>query len=572
MSPRPLDLANIIAIFHHALYVTSILWVGGIALISLVLLMGSRRIFTFNLSRDRVTEPRSRTYLRWSFGALWLIDGILQFQPSMPLGLANNVIAPAAGGAPSWLRSVMLHGVSLWNSHPVTLAVGVAWFQIGLGLVLLVASGRTSRVVGAVSALWAGLIWVVGNAAGGIFISAASVLFGWPGASLFYVFAGVAIALDDRRFLDLFSRFTLRTLGGLLVAAAILQSLPSAQFWHGGPTNALATMSRYMTAVAQPHWLANVVRQVGSVAATMGGGFNIVILLWLMVSAIGLWFTFQRGWHWPVWTLVAGALFFWVVAEDTALFGGVATDVNSLVPLAALAWCAMPREEAEARARRLPREMTSAVSAVVATFALSMLIFAAVSMGLATSASAENTLFLAKNGPASSANLPATPFTLTDQHNHTYTLGEHRGRVTLLTFLDPHCWTDCPLLANQLASLRSQLAWNVKLDIVAVAADPYHESLADVRLFMARHGLNGVSDFYFVTGPLAKVSTVWRDFGVSVSMKRSDKMSIHSDLMFILSSQGRIHWIVPDDPIASSSGTSSAVSELKALLAFEGVR
>jgi len=571
MSPRPLDLANIIAIFHHALYVTSILWVGGIALVLLVLLIGNRRIFTFNLSRDRAVEPRSRTYLRWSFGTLWLFDGILQFQPSMPLGLANNVIAPAAGGAPSWLRSVMLHGVSLWNSHPVTLAVGVAWFQVGLGLVLLVANGRTSRVVGAVSALWAGLIWAVGNAAGGIFISGASILFGWPGASLFYVVAGAALALEDQRFLDLFSRITLRALAGLLAVAAILQSLPSAQFWHGGPNNALAAMTRYMTAVAQPHWLATMVRQVGSVAATMGGGFNVVVLLWLVVSVFGLWFTFQRGWHWPVWTLVVGALFFWVVAEDTALFGGVATDVNSLVPLAALAWCAMPREEAVVRTRRLAREMTGAVTAVVATFASAMLIFATVSMGLATSASAENTLFLAQNGPASSANLPAKVFTLTDQHHHAYTLGEHRGRVTLLTFLDPHCWTDCPLLANQLASVRSQLAWNTKLDIVAVAADPYHESLADVRLFMARHGLNNVRGLYFVTGPLAKVSAVWRDFGVSVSMKRTAKMSIHSDLMFIISREGRIHWIVPDDPIASVSGTSSAVSELRALLALEGV-
>ncbi len=571
MSPRTLDLANIIAIFHHALYVTSILWVGGVALVLLVLLIGKRRIFTFNLSRGPALEPRSRTYLRWSFGALWLIDGILQFQPSMPLGLANNVIAPSAGAAPSWLRSVMLHGVSLWNSHPVTLAVGVAWFQVGLGLVLLVANGRTSRVVGAVSALWAGLIWLVGNAAGGVFISGASVLFGWPGASLFYVVAGTALALDDRHFLDLFSRVTLRALAGMLAVAAILQSLPSAQFWHGGPTNALAAMTRYMTAVAQPHWLAATVRQVGSVAATMGGGFNIVILLWLVLSACGLWFTFQRGWHWPVWTLVVGALFFWIVAEDIALFGGVATDVNSLVPLAALDWCAMPREQAVVRTRRLPREITGAVTAVIATFASSMLIFASVSMGLATSASAENTLFLAQNGPASSANLPAKPFALTDQHNHAYSLGEHRGRVTLLTFLDPHCWTDCPLLANQLALVRSQLAWNAKLDIVAVAADPYHESLADVRRFMARHGLDAVRNFYFVTGPLAKVSAVWRDFGVSVSMQRSARMSIHSDLMFIISREGRIHWIVPDDPIASASGTSSAVSELRALLALEGV-
>ncbi|MBW4077831.1 MAG: hypothetical protein HIU84_04835 [Acidobacteria bacterium] len=571
MSQRPLNLANIIAIFHHALYVTSILWVGGIAVVLLAVLMSTRRIFAFNLAPEDDLEPRSRTYLRWSFGALWLIDGILQFQPSMPLGLANNIVAPATVGTPSWLHSLMLHGISVWNSHPITLAVGVAWFQVGLGLVILVARGRTSRIVGLVSASWAGLIWLVGNGAGGIFIAGASLLFGWPGASLFYVIAGMALSLDRRRFSDLFSRITLRTLSILLVIAALLQSLPSTQFWHGGPTNALTAMTRYMTAVAQPHWLAAIVRSGGSIAATMGGGFNIVIILWLLVSALGLWMARVRSWHWPAWTLIVGAVIFWVIAEDTAIFGGVATDVNSLIPLALLTWCASPREESALGHRRLPREMTSATSAVVATFASSMLIFAAVSMGLATSASAENTLFLAQNGPASAVDLPAKSFTLIDQYNHRFTLGEHRGRVTLLTFLDPHCWTDCPLLANQLAQLRSQLAWNAKIDIVAVAADPYHESLADVRLFMHRHGLNDVKNFYFVTGPLSKVSAVWRNFGVSVSMKRTDKMSIHSDLMFIITPTRRTHWIVPDDPIASVSGTSSAVSELKALLSLEGI-
>jgi len=571
MSPRPLSLANIIAIFHHELYVTSILWVGAIAVVLLVVLMSTRRIFLFNLAPDDDLEPCSRTFLRWSFGALWLIDGILQFQPSMPLGLANNVVAPAAVGTPSWLHSLMLHGISVWNSHPITLAVGVAWFQVGLGLVILVARGRTSRVAGIISAAWAALIWLIGNGAGGVFISGASLLFGWPGASLFYVAAGAALSLDRGRFLTLFSKVTLRAISVLLIIAALLQSLPSTQFWHGGPTNALSEMTRYMTSVAQPHLLATIVRGGGSVAAAMGGGFNIVIILWLLVSAVGLWMSRERAWRWPSWTLITGAVLFWVIAQDTALFGGVATDVNSLIPLALLTWCASPREERAPLQRRLPREMTSATSAVVATFASSMLLFAAVSMGLATSASAENTLFLAQNGPASAVDLPAKTFTLIDQHDRTFTLGEHRGRVTLLTFLDPHCWTDCPLLANQLAQLRSQLAWNAKLDIVAVAADPYHESVADVRLFMQRHGLDNVRNFHFVTGPLTKVSAVWRNYGVSVSMKRTAKMSIHSDLMFVITPAHRIHWIVPDDPIASASGTSSAVSELKALLALQGV-
>lgn len=171
MTQHPLNLTNIIATFHHALFVSSVLWVGGIAFLFLVAVMATRRIFSFNLSREGMDEPRARTYLRWTFGALWLIDGVLQFQAAMPLGLANNVVAPMAASTPSWLHSLMFHGIAVWNSHPITLAVGTAWLQIGIGLVLLVSNGRTGRWMGGVSALWAGLIWLIGNGAGGIFIS-----------------------------------------------------------------------------------------------------------------------------------------------------------------------------------------------------------------------------------------------------------------------------------------------------------------------------------------------------------------------------------------------------------------
>jgi cytochrome oxidase Cu insertion factor (SCO1/SenC/PrrC family) len=357
-----------------------------------------------------------------------------------------------------------------------------------------------------------------------------------------------------------------------LVIGALLQCLPAAEFWHGGSTNALTAMTKYMTAIAQPHWLTTLVRHVGKISSAMGGGFNIVIILWLLICAAGLWESTKRGWRWPVRTLIVGAIFFWIVAEDMAIYGGLATDLNSLVPLATLAWCAMPgRGQGVRQVRLLPREMTSSAGAVVATFGAAMLAFSIVSMSVASLAGAENTLFLAQNGPASELNVKAKVFTLTDQHNKPYTLGEHSGRTTLLTFLDPHCWTDCPLLANQLAHVRSELGANVKLDIVAVAADPYHEKLSDVRKFMREHHLYGVKNFYFVTGPLHKTSAVWSDFGESVTMKPTDKMSIHSDLMFIITSNGTLRWVIPDDPIGTAAGTASAVTELKTLLALEGI-
>src|SRR5579872_6959510 len=200
-----------------------------------------------------------------------------------------------------------------------------------------------------------------------------------------------------------------------------------------------------------------------------------------------------------------------------------------------------------------------------------MVLFSVVSMGVATASSTETTMFVAQNGPVSSADVTAPPFSLTDQYNATYRLGEHPGRVTIVSFLDPRCYTDCPLIAAQLKQVRSQLDRNAKLDIVAIAIDPYHEKLRDLRTFIAQHQLGTLKDFYYLTGPLKAMRAVWSAYGIGVSMKHTDIMSVHSDFMFIVTARGQLRWIIPDDPIYSSFGTASAASELRGLLAGQGI-
>jgi cytochrome oxidase Cu insertion factor (SCO1/SenC/PrrC family) len=563
----------VVALFHHSVYVTSVYWIIGIATLLLfgVILLG--RINNFNLSSAGLSEPRARTFLRLAFGIIWLFDGILQFQPQMPLGLANNVVEPAIAGAPSWLHPIMYSAIHLWNGHPIALATGTAWIQIGIGLTLIAANAGLSRVAAVVAAGWAGLIWLIGNGAGGAFASGSSILFGWPGATLFYFIAAVWIAVSPRFFVRWFSIVTLRVVAVLLGIAVVLQCLPNAEFWHGGNTNALAAMTRTMTQTAQPHGLAWLVRHIGDLAGTLGGGFNVVVILWLATCAVGLYYASSHAVNWPIVTLAVGCVFFWVAGEDVAIFGGVGTDINSLIPLAVLTWCAKPAlRTAPPVVRRLPEELRSSTGAVVATFASSMLLFSIVSMGVASVSAAEPALFLAQNGSVTGINESASTFTLTDQHDHPYTLGEHTGRYTLLTFLDPVCWTDCPLLAAQLKDVRSALGTSAKIDVVAVAANPDHQTLANVRHFIAIHQMEHVPNFYFVTGKPAATARVWRAYGIGVTNEPGIAMSVHSDFMFIINPSGRIRWIVPDDPLSGVAGQESTEGELLSLLAKSGLR
>lgn len=561
-----------VAAFHHSAYQVALYWIIAVAVVALVVAALTGRIGSFNLSAAGLGEPRARTVLRVGFGVLWLIDGLLQFQPGMPLGLANDVVQPAVAGAPTFFRPVLRHAITLWNLHPIALATGVAWLQVGIALALLSSNGRLGRVAGAVSAGWALGVFAVGNGLGGVFAPGASILFGWPSAAFFYLVAGVWLALSPAYFARRFSAVTTRLVAAVLVVGALLQVLPSAGFWRGGDANALTQMSRSMTSIAQPHALAWVVRHVGVLAGTMGGGFNVVVLLWLLVTAGGLWWAVRRPTTWPYVTLFVGAVFFWVSSEDLAVFGGVGTDVNSMLPMAFLAWCARPALAArEPYPRRSPRELRSNSGSVVAAFAAAMVLVSATSMAVAAFSPAESTLFLAANGSVGSEHVRETPFTLTDQHGRPYTLGEHRGRYTILAFLDPVCWTDCPLIANQLAQVRAALGPGAPVDVVAVAANPEHQTLANVRHFIAIHHLASVPDFYFVTGPVAKTRPVWNAYGIGVSNEPGFAMSIHADYLFVIDPHGYVRWLVPDDPGRGGAQTTSTVQELLGLLAQVGL-
>ena len=575
MSQRSIDLTNpfVVALFRHTSLVTMTIWIGVVAVVILIAAAVLGGIARFNLSNLGLNEPRSRAHLRVGFGVFWVIDGLLQFQASMPLGLANDVVAPMSRNTPSALRTVIGHAVNLWNGHPITLASGVAWLQIGLGVLLLVSNGVTGRVAAAVSALWAAIVWLVGDGAGGLFVHGATILFAWPGAALIYAYVGAWLALDPERFGRSFGLVTRRSMAVVLGLGAVEQALPAAGFWHGGPTNALSEMASYMAAIAQPRWLAAIVRGAGSLAATMGGGLNVVILLWLVVSAVGLWFSRATARRWPVISVIAGCLVLWVVAQDTALFGGLSTDLNTMPALAMVLWCASPsKSDVPVTPRGLSRDLLSSTGSVVAAFAAAMVLVASVAMGAATLSGVETTLFLADNGPVTAVNAPAKPFTLTDQFAHRYTLGEHRGRLTLLTFLDPNCLSGCVSLASQIAQVRQGLVDTAKLDIVAVASDPYHESLSDVRHYIDEKGLARVTDFYFLTGSQAALRSVWRAYGISVVMGATDQTSVHTNVVFLVAANDRLHWIIPDNPVSSGPGTASAVAQLRHLLAYEGIK
>ena len=209
-------------------------------------------------------EPVARRWLRITFGVIWVFDGFLQGQVSMPLGMAPQVIEPAAASSPGWVQHLDNAMATIWSYHPVNAPAAAVWIQVGLGAWLLVAPrGTWSRLGGVATVGWGLTVWMFGEAFGQIFAPGQSWMFGLPGAVLFYCAAGALLALPEGSWSTArFGRWILRAMGLFWVGMALLQAWPGRGFWQGQPNRhatagAVTIMARQMAATPQPHLLSS---------------------------------------------------------------------------------------------------------------------------------------------------------------------------------------------------------------------------------------------------------------------------------------------------------------------------
>ena len=284
------------------------------------------------------SEPAARRVLRLGFGVLWIVDGLLQAQPSLVAGLGSKVIVPAAAASPGWVRGLAGWAGAAWSAHPVQAGTAAVWIQVGLGIWMVSAArGRWSRLAGLAGAVWGLAIWACGEAFGGVFAPGLSVLTGAPGAALFYCAAGVLVALPDRSWATAaLGRRLLAGLGTFLIAMAVLQAWPGRGFWrgtaYGGPGSVSAAVSR-MAAAPQPAPLVRLLN--GFASLTAGHGFGVNALAVAALAGIGLCLlSGRRALLGPaVAAAVAFCLADWVLVQDLGVLGGLGTDPNSMIPL-----------------------------------------------------------------------------------------------------------------------------------------------------------------------------------------------------------------------------------------------
>jgi len=590
----------IVAAFHSAL-----LRQGALIFVLLVVLFVAWNVFcswqyrhvsapgttTDPSSTPLRSEPQARRFLRISFGLLWLFDGLLQLQSNMPLDLPGNVLRPSASTSPGWVQSLVNFAADTWTRHPTAAAASAVWIQLGIGALLLVAPrGRWSRFAGASSVAWGMVVWIFGEAFGGIFAPGLTILFGAPGAVLFYVIAGVLVALPERAWDGRkLGEIVTGSLGIFFLVMAALQAWPGRGFWHGSVHNqpgTLVGMVRDMASASQPHALSSTASWFASLDQAHGWIVNFVVVV--LLAGVGLALIVGGRFLRPgVYVFAGFALCVWVVVQDLGVWGGTGTDPNSMVPLLLLviggylAWRPEPVDaettlpqtsfdaesrsdgvEAGGRWRQMSPRYSGRLAATIGA-ATVILIGAAPMVEASTSSSADPLLIESVNGPPALANGVAPAFHLIDQRGHPVSLADLRGYTVALTFLDPVCTTDCPVIAQQMREANQMLgSAGSKVRFVSIVANPTYNAVSTVAAFNRQEGLNTMSNWLFLTGPLPSLRQVWRAYGEEVQNAPAGGMAVHADIVYVIDAKGVTRRAMTADPGDGSADHQSFASLL----------
>jgi cytochrome oxidase Cu insertion factor (SCO1/SenC/PrrC family) len=556
--------------------------------------------------RPAAAEPAARRFLRISFGVLWIIDGLLQAQPQMAAGLPSQVIQPAATAGPLWVQDVANWGGSIWSFHPVQAAAATVWIQAGIGLWMIMApSGWWSRFAGLGGAAWGLIVWVFGEAFGGIFAPGLSWLNGAPGSVTLYIVAGVLIALpgtawDGRRL----GRWLLGGIGLFWAGMAVLQAWPGRGYWQGGEDGTLVAMIDSMAGLNQPRPQSAMINGIGNFTSTHAVWVNLIAVVGLAASGLALaaGVTLLRDrpivLRVAVPASIAFCLLAWVTIQDFGVPGGLGTDPNSMPPWALLVWAgyraaSVPSYSERSHPQLAPAKLAGqtqpgtgsfgtagprlepiraalsrTMAAATARTVTSVGAFAAVLVGVvpmafsAANPNADPLIARAIAGPSMTVDRAAPDFQLVSQAGQPVTLASLRGKVTLLTFLDPKCTTDCPVVSELRAAGTLLGSSDAKVQLVAIAANPLYFSLSYTRALDAKEGLGAVPNWLFLTGSKTQLETAWGRYGIFVSHMEPGAASVMDDLVFVIDADGRIREEIRDNPGPGTISTRSSFAVL----------
>jgi cytochrome oxidase Cu insertion factor (SCO1/SenC/PrrC family) len=129
----------------------------------------------------------------------------------------------------------------------------------------------------------------------------------------------------------------------------------------------------------------------------------------------------------------------------------------------------------------------------------------------------------------------AADFSLPDQTGRMVSLAALRGQVVLLTFMDPQCTAQCPIMGQQLSALEAQLPATVRPVLLIVSVAP-GRTAADVAKFVAHTPWQ--PGWHWLLGTQAQLQAVWATYHIAVQPTAGDVT--HDETLYVVDPKGRI--------------------------------
>jgi hypothetical protein len=302
----------------------------------------------------RVGEPRAgergglaeldlRRTLQLALAVIWLLDGVLQYQPSMFTSDFPRMLAGTSSGNPAVVASPISWSATFIDHHLVAVNAIFATIQLALGLGI--AWRPAVRFALGASVAWSLGVWWFGEGLGSVLTGNASPVNGAPGAVILYALLAVLLWPADR---DPAAPFVAGRAVGRGVARGLWLVLwASLAFFAVQPASraprAISGMVSDMAA-GQPGWLAWIDQHAASALGRQSLAASIVLAVALAAVAAGPYLSTPLA-RAAIVLAVALAAVIWLAQGLGGLFTGGGTDPNSAPLLALLAvafWPAAP--------------------------------------------------------------------------------------------------------------------------------------------------------------------------------------------------------------------------------------
>jgi hypothetical protein len=286
--------------------------------------------------RLAVLDPRRK--LQLALGVIWLLDGVLQFQPFMFSRGFPQMLAGSAQGNPRLFATPVIWSANFIDHHVVVLNAVFATMQLLLGLGI--AWRPTVKLALGASVAWALGVWWFGEGLGGVLAGTASPVNGAPGAVLLYALLAILLWPADRD--PAAPCVAARAVGRRAARAcwlvvwlglAFVSILPASR-----APQALSGMIARMVP-GEPTWLAWIDSHAASALIRHGLLASIVLAAALVIVALGIYLP-PRAVRATIVLAIAVAAVLWLAEGLGGILTGSGTDPNTgpLLALLALAF------------------------------------------------------------------------------------------------------------------------------------------------------------------------------------------------------------------------------------------